>query len=358
MAARPTDVSRGVGRRRAGRARMQGYARPAGGAGALHVVGGGPDGRIAGIQRSRLLAATVAAIDELGYERCSVSHITRRARVSRRTFYELFDGREQCLAAVLDEMVALAEQELAAADLAGLEWRERVRRGLWAILSMLDREPALARVCVVQTLRGGPTILERREKILACLAAVVGEGRGASRGGVRCTPLTAEGVVGAALAIVAGRLARRDPAPLTALLGELTGMIVLPYLGAAAARREQERPAPSPPARGKSGRRVPPVPVADPLQGVTMRLTYRTARILEAADERPGASNRQLGSLAGIQDPGQVSKLLARLQRLGLLENHGLGRAQGEPNEWRLTATGAHLNATIGIHRPSQQADQ
>ena len=35
--------------------------------------------------------------------------------------------------------------------------------GLCMILSFFDREPVLARVCVVQALRGGPRVLERRE---------------------------------------------------------------------------------------------------------------------------------------------------------------------------------------------------
>ena len=85
--------------------------------------------------------------------------ITGRARVSRRTFYELFGNREECLAAVLEDVVGAIGGEIAAAGFERLAWRERVRGGLWAILSFFDREPALARVCVVQALRGGPEVL-------------------------------------------------------------------------------------------------------------------------------------------------------------------------------------------------------
>ena len=121
-----------------------------------------PREQLVEIQRSRLLAAAVAAVDELGYADTTVSDVTSRARVSRRTFYELFSNREECLTAVLEDVVALVEGELVAADLEGLGWRERVRGGLWVILSFFDREPALARVCVVQALRGGAEVLERR----------------------------------------------------------------------------------------------------------------------------------------------------------------------------------------------------
>ena len=123
-----------------------------------------PPQRLAEIQRSRLLAGAVGAIDEFGYGQATVAQITARSRVSRRTFYELFENREECLAALIEDVVALVEGEIATADLDGLPWRERVRGGLWAILSFFDREPALARVCVVQALRGGPQVLERRER--------------------------------------------------------------------------------------------------------------------------------------------------------------------------------------------------
>ncbi len=301
------------------------------------------------IQRSRLLAAAVVAVDELGYADTTVADITSRARVSRRTFYELFSNREECLAAVLEDVLALVEGELAGEGLDGLSWRERVRGGLWAILSFLDREPVLARVCVVQASRGGAEVLVRREEVMAALAAVVDDGRLLGARGAGCTPLTAEGVVGAAFTIVYARLLRGEREPLTGLMGELMGMIVLPYLGAAAARREQARPAPAGSVRAGVGLDVPGRAVGDPLEGVQMRLTYRTARVLEGVAKRPGASNREVAERGGIHDPGQVSKLLARLERLGLLVNTGEGHAKGEPNAWSLTPKGERVAQSVQL---------
>jgi AcrR family transcriptional regulator/DNA-binding MarR family transcriptional regulator len=335
------------GARRAGWP-VSGAAAPAVGEGVSHA-------QIVEIQRSRLLAAAIKAVDELGYTDTSVSDVTNRARVSRRTFYELFSNREECLIAVLEDVVALIAEEVSHAGIEGLAWRERVRMGLWAILSFLDREPVLARVCVIQALRGGPEVLRRREQILAGLAGVVDEGRGEGPRGERCSRLTAEGVVGAAFAIVYARLLRGEREPLTGLVGELMGMIVLPYRGAAAARREQARPAPAVRRGGVSGRAVLGCAVADPLEGVSMRLTYRTARVLRGVAECPGASNRGVAERAGIHDPGQVSKLLARLERLGLLANAGEGHAKGEPNAWSLTAKGQRVAQSIHAHAPGER---
>src|SRR4029077_13349657 len=149
----------------------------------------------------------------------------------RRTFYELFENREDCLLAALESVVGMIRDELVRAGVDGMSWRERVRTGLWVILVFLDREPVLARACVVQALRGGPTVLERREEVLADLARTIDEGPGESARGNDCPPLTAEGLVGAVFTVVYGRLLRNDHERLTGLHGELMRMLVLPYLG-------------------------------------------------------------------------------------------------------------------------------
>ncbi len=314
--------------------------------------------QVAEIQRSRLLAAAVRAVDELGWGSTTVADIVARSRVSRRTFYETFANREDCLGAAFEDLLGVIEGELAAVGLGGLGWRERVRRGLWVILAFFDREPVLARVCVVGALSGGPGVLLRREEVLAGLAGVVDEGRLENARSGKCSALTAEGLVGAAFGIVYARLLRGEQRPLTELLGELMGMIVLPYLGPGAARRELALPVPAAPVGGVSAEAVPDavgsVGAVDPLESVPMRLTYRTSRVLEGVAELggrgAGPSNRQVGEYAGIADAGQVSKLLRRLERLGLLANSGAGHSKGEPNAWRLTDKGDLVARSIRAH--------
>jgi AcrR family transcriptional regulator len=313
---------------------------------------GTPRVQVEEIQRSRLLVAAAAVIDELGYEQTSVARITARARVSRRTFYELFGNREACLVALLGEVAERVERELLAANLDGLSWRERVRGGLWTILSFLEREPVLARICVVQALHGGPRVLERREQILAWLAGVLDEGRREGSRGEECTLVTAEGLVGGALGVVYARLRGRDGRPLTGLLDELMGMIALQYLGPRAARREQQRPAPVP-CPAPEGGRSSVGEERDPLDEVDMRLTYRTARVLqciaELGGQGSGPSNRAVAESAGVTDPGQISKLLRRLEGLGLVVNAGGGHQSGEPNAWELTPLGGQVARRLSV---------
>jgi AcrR family transcriptional regulator/DNA-binding MarR family transcriptional regulator len=315
-----------------------------------------PEGRLVEIQRSRLLAGAVAALEELGYAQTTVTQITSRARVSRRTFYELFENREECLGALLDDVLGILERELAGAGLEGLAWRERVRGGLAVILGFFDREPALARVCVVHSQQGGPAMLERRELAFACLSGAIDEARGENARAAGCSPLTAEGLVGAAFGIVYARVARGGRGPLTALLGELMGMIVLPYLGPAAARREQSRSVPGPASSAGRGLSVFLPARHDLLGEVGMRLTYRTAQVLECIAGEPGISNRRVAERAGVTDQGQISKLLARLQRLGLVVNDGPGHARGEANAWTLTALGCEVAQRVGTSHRDQEA--
>jgi hypothetical protein len=126
-------------------------------------------------------------------------------------------------------------------------------------------------------------------------------------------------------------------------------MIVLPYLGPAAARREQTRAMPiaSQAHLGESSGGV--LAAGDPLRGVPVRLTYRTARVLAGVAEHPGASNRMVAEYAGVLDAGQISKLLARLERVGLLANTAERHSKGEPNAWTLTSKGEQLTRSIRL---------
>jgi hypothetical protein len=70
--------------------------------------------------------------------------------------------------------------------------------------------------------------------------------------------------------------------------------------------------------------------------------------VLHAIAGAPYSNNREIADAAGLTDEGQTSKLLARLERHGVIENVGIGAARGEPNAWLLTASGQRALALIG----------
>jgi AcrR family transcriptional regulator len=298
-----------------------------------------PRVQVVEIQRRRVLAAAADAVAELGYARMTVAQVVARARVSRKTFYELFDDREDCFLALFSGALARGRAALATRPGEAQAWPDSVRLGLARLLALMDAEPRLARLCVVDALGGGPRVLAERARALDELAAAVDGGRAVATPGRRPGELTSEAIVGAVFAILHARLVVDAPQPLSGLLGELMSMVVLPYLGPRAARRELEL------ARGGRVAAAAPRGAAegDPLDGLEMRLTYRTLRVLKAIGEHPGASNRQIADRAEVADQGQISKLLARLERLGLIVNCGAGRDSGAANSWRLTSRGARL---------------
>jgi AcrR family transcriptional regulator len=310
-------------------------------------------GPVAEIQRARMLNAMIEMVSEHGAGNVSVAHVVTRSGVSRRTFYELFGDREDCLLAALEDAVGrVAHETIPAYKAAGHDhnthaWREQIRAGLTTVLALFDSDPGLARLLVVESLGAGPKALESRSRVLAKLVAVIDEGRRQARTSPQPSALAAEGVLGAVLGVIHTRLIEKHPTikggdtlRLVDLTGPLMGMIVLPYLGAAAARKEQERPVTIAPTK-------PPTVNNDPLRGLHMRLTYRTVRVLLAVAANPGSSNRTVANTAEINDQGQMSKLLARLQRLGLIENTGTGPMRGEPNAWQLTNRGKEVERVL-----------
>ncbi len=287
---------------------------------------------------------------ERGAASVSVADVVERSGVSRRTFYESFSDREDCfLAAFQDALMFAGERVLPAYELQG-SWRERIRAALTALLVFLDEEPTIGRLLIVESLSGGPRVLQRRGEILAAVTRAIDEGRGEPRA-ADPSMLSAEGIVGGVLTVIHSRLlasprtGEAEHAPLAELVGALMSMIVLPYLGASVAKRELDRAAP-PVARGERSSSV----LSDPFKEAGMRITYRTVRVLSAIDAHPNASNRQVGETAGIADQGQISKLLGRLERIGLISNTGLGPGQGAPNCWALTPSGQRVVSTIRAH--------
>jgi hypothetical protein len=130
-----------------------------------------------------------------------------------------------------------------------------VRSGLARLLIFLDEDPALARICLVEAQSSGTKLLERRVEILTELAGVLDLGRSAP-GAVREPPeITAEAVIGACFTVLQTHLLERGDRPLEELLGPLMSIILLPYLGARAARSELYRPTgESKPMRGSVAR--------------------------------------------------------------------------------------------------------
>jgi AcrR family transcriptional regulator len=305
-------------------------------------------GHVEEMQRRRLLLAMSEVLAEHGYEDASIGRVCKRAGVSRRTFYEIFHDRDECLLGAFDAAVERIAGPVLMAWQENGSWRERTRGALGALLEQLDSEPVAARVCVVETLKAGPSLMEHRARIVSILVDAVEQGRGEAKPGGEPPPLAGQGVVGGALSVIHTRLleasSNGSQPPLSDLTGALMAMIVHPYLGSAAAHRELERPAPK--SSGASNGSI-----KDPFKDLSIRFTYRTARVLATIAANAGVSNRNVADSSGVSDAGQMSRLLMRLERAGLIENAGQGRVKGEANAWTLTQRGKAVQEALAGSR-------
>jgi AcrR family transcriptional regulator len=352
------------------------------------VINGEGREKVSEIQRARILTAMTEVASERGAANVTVAHVVARSGVSRRTFYELFEDREACFLAAFEDAARHIAARVIPAYQGERRWRDRIRAGLQALLDFLDEEPEVGRLCIAESLAAGPLALERRAHVLEIVKRALEEGHKETKSAREPPPLTAEGVIGAVSSVLHARLTKSNPSTprgagppkkstpksgspagnatksgsltesatksgshagsatgsgsFAELLNPLMGMIVLPYQGTAAATREVARPRPSRPRRPRDRGR-------DPLRELDMRLTYRTVRVLMAVGTTPGASNRRLADAAGVHDQGQISKLLARLKTLGLIENVGAGPVKGEPNAWQLTVKGSEVGQAIQV---------
>jgi hypothetical protein len=217
------------------------------------------------------------------------------------------------------------------------DWLTRIRAVLSALVKFLDEEPHWARFLILQA-PAAAAVLERRQRALTALARALKretDTRTAEKGAARRSPqLTAELVVGGVFSVIRARLLDGPREPLLELLPTLTSLVLAQYRGSGAGPGGEQ-------AQRRCG------DAQTPNDGLPVRATYRTTRVLSAIGASPRLSNREIACAAGLSDEGQTSKLLRRLERRGLIENVGLGQPYGEANAWLLTDYGERvLDAT------------
>src|ERR1700704_1641097 len=153
------------------------------------------------LQRARVERALAEEVAARGDPHAAtVADVVARAGVSRRTFYELYPDREACFLAALESGLRLAAEEMYTAYARQARWQDGVRAALAELLGLLDREPALGRLCVVYALGGGARVLRRRMEAIEVLCEFVDRGRLEGYGRSEPPEVAAEGGGGAVLA--------------------------------------------------------------------------------------------------------------------------------------------------------------
>jgi AcrR family transcriptional regulator len=193
--------------------------------------------QVAHHQRERLIAGLAAAVAEKGYAAVTLADVTRHARVSRRVFYENFEGKEQCLLAAFEAVVAHL-RELVEEAVAGVEeWPLRVVAALRVVLSFLASEPDLARLVVVESRAAGPVAQARFNDAVMELKPLLEEGRVWAASRQPLPVMTEDSVLGSLVSLAYRRVAAGEATRLAQSLPACVELALTPYLGLDAAAR-------------------------------------------------------------------------------------------------------------------------
>jgi len=205
-----------------------------------------PSDLVKAVQRERLIAAVLRAAAELGYSEFSVQDVLDRAGVSRPTFYEHFDNKEDAFLTALDAAGARLRERLGAAVAeSGGGWRERLRLALEELLRFVGDEPDAATTLVVDARAASTPALIKRDELLEhfaeCLDAQV---RADISDPETPSAISAAGIVGGIESLLYSRLHRGDGGDVESLLPSLMYFAVLPYEGHDVASEEMNAATP------------------------------------------------------------------------------------------------------------------
>src|SRR5688500_5782014 len=128
-------------------------------------------------QLERLSEAAAAVFARVGYADATAEAIAREAGMSKATFYEHFDNKEDCIVALFD---AGAEAVIEAMRRAGADARSggtdpagRMRAVIHTYLEVLAAFPDEAQTLLVEIIGAGPRAMERRDRALADYARTI-----------------------------------------------------------------------------------------------------------------------------------------------------------------------------------------
>jgi AcrR family transcriptional regulator len=183
-------------------------------------------------QRERLLAALASCVAENGYNATTIAQITAVASVSRRTFYEHFDGKEECFIAAYEALDGYVETLMkeAARDLE--EWPDRVAAAVRAVTAFLASRPNLARIYLVEVAVVGEAANGVREKTTSRFVRLLEPGRRLRE----VDPGVEEGLVGGIVTLLGRRVRSGEADQLDAFAPAVIEFVLSPYLGLDEAR--------------------------------------------------------------------------------------------------------------------------
>jgi AcrR family transcriptional regulator len=165
----------------------------------------------------------IKAVDERGFVATTISDLVENAGVSRRTFYEHFENKEQCLLLTYDMLVERLTARLAKVDASAGQGVKRLEAVLKALFGAAVERPDAARLICVELAAAGPPGVERWAQGSQQLARFIGEIFAEADGPGRVPEPVARAIVGALRKILYSRVRRKRSS--RALRSELSRLL-------------------------------------------------------------------------------------------------------------------------------------
>jgi AcrR family transcriptional regulator len=193
-----------------------------------------PREQVAEHQRERLFAAMVQCVDEHGYVATTISELVSRAGISRRSFYEHFHNKDECLLATYDTVVKRLGRRLRGAQDSAVQWPDQLEAFIRALFDAAGDRPDAARLVCVEMGAAGPVGVQRWADGAERLQRFIVEGFAQAPGPGTVPDPVARAIVGALRRILYTRVRRARSskslrADLTQLVPDLVAWIACYY---------------------------------------------------------------------------------------------------------------------------------
>lgn len=174
---------------------------------------------------ARLLEGMAKALAAKGYADTTIADIVREAAVSRRSFYEHFATKADCLLALYEAASEQALVVLIGAVDPLQPWQTQVEHAVTAYLDFLAEDPALLKTLFVEILGLGLPGLAVRRKVNAQIAGFISAATVGEQGARLMTPELAMTVVGGINELILQAIEEDRPTDLRRLVEPATRLI-------------------------------------------------------------------------------------------------------------------------------------
>ncbi len=189
-------------------------------------------------QRRRILRAVGEVVGERGYGDVTVELIVKRARVSFKTFYKHFAGKEECLLALCE--VAFDSTERKVRERLAAEtgpWPDQITVALRTLIEEIVADPITARAVIVESPTVGPAITDRYQRATKSFVPLLRAGRALNPRGAELPETIEETLAGSIFWSAYQCLMVGEAEQLPASLPVLLELVLRTYLGQAEASR-------------------------------------------------------------------------------------------------------------------------